>query len=418
MRKHFFRYFICLITLCTYTACSQDDDESDPFYPNREYQRTVLVYISGENRLCTFINGELKEMCEGSKKLNDSQALVVYVDNASSSEKPFLARIENGALTDRYDFVSDSLSSDPCVMSNILNYVSHRYPANEYGLVLWGHGSGWLKEDSIANSRRAYGIDNGNNTYTDVGPWINIPTLAEILRKWGHQLRFILNDCCYAQCIESAYELRHVADYIIGSPAEIPGIGAPYDQLTPTLFGTTPNFYEDIVNSYFNQTITIKVNANESYIARVALSVIKTSELPSLANATRLILDKIDLQNSQKLNGLLYYGMYEYLPEMRMVDTFYDINDFFLNKADTEDYNGWKEVFDRAVVYRVYDKWQTLYLPLSNFDLLSEQRYGGVSMYVPQQRTNTNFYNVCAEYIKNYEWYYAAGLSSLEHQKE
>ena len=418
MRKHFFRYFICLITICAFVACSQDEDDGDPFKPNREYQRTVLVYMSGENRLSTFINDELKEMYEGSKKLNDGQALVVYVDNASTRETPFLARIANGKLTDRYDFDADSLSSDPHVMLNVLNYVSHRYPANEYGLVLWGHGSGWLKEDSIAYSRRAYGIDNGNNAYTDVGQWINIPTLAEILRQWGHPLCFILNDCCYAQCIESAYELRDVADYIIGSPAEIPGIGAPYDQLTPTLFGTTTNFYEDIVDSYFHQTISIRVNKTESYQARVALSVIKTSELLSLANATKQIIGNLNMQNSYNLNGLLYYGKYEYLPEMRMIDTFYDINDFFLHKADTEDYNIWNEAFDRAVVYRVYDKWQTIYLPNSVFEMLSEERYGGVSMYVPQQLTNTNFYNICAEYIKNYEWYYAAGLSSLDLQKE
>jgi hypothetical protein len=57
--------------------------------------------MSGENRLSTFINDELKEMYEGSKKLNDGQALVVYVDNASTRETPFLARIANGKLTDR-----------------------------------------------------------------------------------------------------------------------------------------------------------------------------------------------------------------------------------------------------------------------------------------------------------------------------
>lgn len=414
MRKHFFRYFICLIALCTLTACDNNDDKDDSPAPKREYQRTVLVYISGENRLSTFINDELQEMCVGSKELSDSQALVVYVDNASTKNKPYMARIKNGELTDRFNFDDDWLSSNPRMISNVLNYVSHYYPANEYGLVLWGHGSGWLKEDSITSSRRAYGIDNGNNALSDIGQWINIPTLANVLQKWNHKLRFILNDCCYAQCIECAYELRDVADYIIGSPAEIPGVGAPYDKLTPAMFGTTPTFYKDIVDRYFDQTISTKASNSETYEARVALSVVKTSELQPLASATRQIIKDINLSNNPNLSGLLYYGMYEYMPETRLIDTFYDINDFFLHKATPEDYNIWKKAFDNAVVYRVYGKWQTVSLPISIFDRLSDERYGGVSMYIPQQRTSTNFYRVCADYIKNYEWYYACGLYSVE----
>jgi len=417
MRKRFFQFAIVLLLLCTLYACSSDDDR-DPFEPARNYQHTVLVYISGENRLSSFINEEINEMKTGSKAISDDDALIVYVDDANSQNKPYLARITDGELTDQHYFLEDSLSSDPNVMLHVLNYVSHRYPAEDYGLVLWGHGSGWLKEDSLVydnGSRRGYGVDNGTNSYSDVGTWINIPTLANILRDWGHPLRFILGDCCFFQCIETAYELKDVADYVIGSPAEIPGVGAPYNTIVPAMFSPSTTFYEEIVNKYYEQTLSVKSNDGWSnYTARVTLSVIKSSELESLAQATTNILVTLDpIQGEQLSNELLYYGLYYYMPEGRLVDTFLDMNDYFLHKAHTSAYEKWLEAFNRAVVYRVYDKWETYTLSYSVFSRLSDERYGGVSMYIPQQRTNTQFYNVCADYIKCFKWYKAAGLDIL-----
>ena len=62
---------------------------------------------------------------------------------------------------------------------------------------------------------------------------------ADVMRNL-QELKFIFADCCNFMCLESIYELRQVADYIIGSPAEIPEIGAPYTRQsgTPTRCGT------------------------------------------------------------------------------------------------------------------------------------------------------------------------------------
>ena len=206
-----------------------------------------------------------------------------------------------------------------------------------------------------------------------------------------------------------------MADYVIGSPAEIPGVGAPYNTIVPAMFSPSTTFYEEIVNKYYEQTLSVKSNDGWSnYTARVALSVIKSSELESLAQATAYILATLDpIQGEQLSNELLYYGLYYYMPEGRLVDTFFDMNDYFLHKSHTTAYEKWLEAFTQAVVYRVYDKWETYTLSYSVFSRLSDERYGGVSMYIPQQRTNTQFYNVCADYIKCFKWYKAAGLDFL-----
>ena len=118
-----------------------------------------------------------------------------------------------------------------------------------YGLVLWGHGSGWLIEQEVTpkNSRRGFGVDVGDNNSND-RRWINITTMANILKELPH-MKFIMGDCCCLMCLENLYELRNTCDYIIGSPAEIPYSGAPYDQIVPDFFADG-KFYTDIIDKY------------------------------------------------------------------------------------------------------------------------------------------------------------------------
>ena len=56
-------------------------------------------------------------------------------------------------------------------------------------------------------------------------------------------------NCCNFMCLEVLYELRNVTDYIIGSPAEIPDQGAPYDEIVPDMFADG-RFYTSIIDKY------------------------------------------------------------------------------------------------------------------------------------------------------------------------
>ena len=362
--------------------------------------RTVLVYMSGENSLYDFIDSDMNEMKTGSKKIGDNN-LLVYVDRGRTQELPWLARIRNGEIVDKVTISEmgisekDEYATDPKVMEAVVSYAFSRYPAKnqDYGLVLWGHASGWLLEDSVAVGarQRAYGIDNGKNTASDSGKWINIPTLASVLSKLPH-LSFIFADCCNFQCLENAYELRQVTDYLIGSPAEIPGDGAPYDTVVPVMFEPTA-FPRAIVDRYF---------AQKSMGLEVPLSVIRTDRLENLAAATREALRTIvpgfggELPN---MDGLIhYYFTYRY----------YDANDFMLKYLPATDYTVWKNALDQAVSYKkMATMWQTNRQWDSNYGdfTVTEARYGGASMYIPQTADYTHY----QETIKKMAWYHAAG---------
>ena len=133
-------------TVFGFTACSEDFLESEdynavpvktaaPVKQNDPIGRTVLVYMAGKNNLTSetrnYLNEDLEEIKEGSRRLNDSDCLLVFVrrylpDN--NLETPWLARISNGEVTDSVSVAdmgitkSDARACDPEVMKQVMGY--------------------------------------------------------------------------------------------------------------------------------------------------------------------------------------------------------------------------------------------------------------------------------------------------------
>lgn len=406
------KLFYTLCVLGTLVACSKDDD-TNGFVP-QPTERTVIVYMAGQNTLSPYVEYNLREMKEGSLKIGKDDCLLVYVDRSRNSELPWMARIRNGQITDSVSLADMGLSqkneyaSDPQMMEDVLQYAVRHYPATrDYGLVLWGHSTGWIiNSDSIAYTR-AYGVDNGiNSSVSDNGKWLNLPTLARILQKLPH-MKFIFADCCMFMCLESLYELRNVADYVIGSPVEVPQDGAPYQTVVSAMFDRD-NFATKIVDNYYAQ----KNGANKNL--DLPLTVVKMSEMEPLAKATRSALQAVKAQQTTEyadLKDLIYYFYNDqnafYHPEY---DLLYDAGDFIRAKAPEADYQVWKQALDKAVVKKTFSakwftafKWDVFY---GNNFTVTPERQSGVSMYIPQSPT-TGHHATYQNDIKKLAWYYA-----------
>ena len=392
-----------LTALTLPTSCDKDDNEEQP------HTRTVLIYMSAENSLSPDSENDLMEIKEGSKALTDDDQLLVWYDRGRKDELPWLARIVNGELRDSMSIADmlisdkDDYSSNPNVFEKVLSYAFGQYPATEgYGLTLWGHANGWVKMDSLAykaDRSRGYGIDNGKNSSDyDSGPWLNIPTIRRILEKQPH-LEFILSDCCNFMCLESIYELRKVTDYVVGSPAEIPDIGAPYDKVVPEMF-KRQNAAQGIMKKYA-----------ESLQNYLPLSVAKTEGMLALAEATRTVLAAIYSRLDSEypdMTGLIHYyndNRSRFLPYYNFL---YDAGDFVKKYATEAEYKTWKTVLDRVVVDKAFAKSWTVNKPwhshYSDFEM-TEERYHGVSMFVPQD-PKLGYYYEYNEDIKIFGWYW------------
>ena len=402
-------------TMMSFTACSSDNEVLSEVNDNLQLnasryaaaERTVLVYLAGKNNLSQSLQTNLEQMKAGSRLIGNN-TLLVFVRRDMQGEKPWLARVNNGELTDSVSLddmgfgKSNMQACNPELMEQVMRYAFSHYPANEYGLVLGGHSTGWLIDEEPGQTR-AFGVDNGDGyTYSRKNKrWMNVPTMARVLERVPH-LKFIFADCCNFMCLETMYELRNVTDYIIGSPAEIPAEGAPYEQIIPALFEK---------NSFCSSVIGIYYRAQNG---ELPLSAVKTSAIDQLASATRNALDMVQAKIGNgyaDTQGLIHYGYSgSSIHFHQEYNLFYDAGDFFRSQLSESDYLQWKQALDEAVIEKRFAKqwrtcmtWRYIY---SDFEM-TEEKYHGVSMYIPQD-ANTEYgiyYAQNNEDIKQLKWY-------------
>jgi hypothetical protein len=402
-------------TMMSFTACSSDNEVLSEVNDNLQLnasryapaERTVLVYLAGKNNLSQSLQTNLEQMKAGSMHIGNN-TLLVFVRRDMQGEKPWLARVNNGELTDSVSLDDMGFGNsimqacNPELMEQVMRYAFSHYPANEYGLVLGGHSTGWLIDEEPGQTR-AFGVDNGDgHTYSRKNKrWMNVPTMARVLERVPH-LKFIFADCCNFMCLETMYELRNVTDYIIGSPAEIPAEGAPYEQIIPALFEK---------NTFCSSVIGIYYRAQNG---ELPLSAVRTSAIDQLTNATRYALDMVQEKIGNgyaDTQGLIHYGYSgSSIHFHQEYNLFYDAGDFFRSQLSENDYLQWKQALDEAVIEKRFAKqwrtcmtWRYIY---SDFEM-TEEKYHGVSMYIPQD-ANTEYgiyYAQNNEDIKQLKWY-------------
>ncbi|MCR4808260.1 MAG: hypothetical protein K5896_00175 [Prevotella sp.] len=396
------------------TACHSDDSLT-PAPPTIEKgRRTVLVYMAAENNLSSYASYDISEMMTGSKQLTDSDRLVIFVDRAVWGETPYLARVADGDTTVVYRYASDFYSSDPERMREVIARVDSMYPAESYGLVLWGHATGWLfTNDSTATPtdgvrlsapRKAYGQDTGSNTtHSAMSRWMNMPQMARALETLPERL-FIFADCCCMMTAEGAYELRHTCRYLIGSPAEIPAEGAPYHLIMPALFSDSPEFYRDIIDIYYDfyeQYHRINNPGLSGY--SVPLSCVDMQQMEALAQASRqLVMPPSDV----RLDSVAYYFNLD-------AAVMHDMAHYALRNLPAETCRQWEDVLDRAVPYRRFSaRWLSEHanrMYFSRFAGFNDDSYAGLSMFIP-----LGTYALLGSFdylggLRKTEWCYAVG---------
>lgn len=371
------------------------------FRPEEEhrYDRTVLVYMAADNNLSTFQKEDVDEMLKGAIDIPANSRLLVYVDDYD------LPRILSIDQEDRrrpvanivQQYTSEHNSGDTETLQLAIEWMTQNSPSESYGLVLWSHGSSWLP--AKAPAQRAICVDSNS--------WMEIQDIADVLSQSPH-LDFILFDACFMQAIEVAYELREAADYIISSPAEIPGPGAPYHRLISPMFSIPLNangIAEEYYHEYRDNNIYIEGYEPDRF--GVCLSVVDCSQLEELATATGEMIRKYASNHrSADLSQVQHY----YPLTSNTTPEYYDMNGYMRQLITLpEDYDYWKSAFDNAISYRnTTPQWFSDYTQRLE-DIVDMDNYGGISCYIPKEgRTRLN------EAFQATAWYHAAGWSQVD----
>ena len=328
------RIFTLLFALWAILAlCSSCNNEKDE--PEVIAKRTVVVYMVATNSMSGQDNTDIAEMKAAlSNYYRGDCRLILY--RVSYNQAPQLLE-----LSCKNDMVSTvtlkTYGDEPSAsvtkqrFSKVMADVKAFAPSVDYGLVLWSHAAGWANSlpKSVGVQPRYFGID-----YNETMP---IDSLAEAIP--ADMFSFIYADACYMGGIEVAYQLRNKTRYFVGSPAEIPYDGMPYDVTIPLFFEdnvSLPKICDKVYEYYRNTT------------SGVALSIVDCAKLDALAAVCR------DIHSTAKeLESVADLQYYNRAP-ITSVRLFYDFGQYTRMISDDDSLvEKFKVALDDAVIYKI-----------------------------------------------------------------
>ena len=362
-------------------------------------RKTLLVYMMAENSLNNYAALDVDEIKKAVPSLPRDCRLFVYVDDNKLPRLTQYYRLTNGDVGSLLcsPFNTDVCSSDTAAMAVVFDCILKDYPTETLDLVMWSHGDGWLRGPLNSSRQRSIGIDNGKNSYSNsVTTTIEIEELAALLVKLPTRVDRLMFDACFMQCVESSYALRGAAEWVIASPAEIPGDGALYSTLVPHFFSSDGTV--ELMDSY--------IKAYENEFAGVVLSAVRTEAMQHLADVTySYVIKYFNVDRRRE-----YADVFAYLPGGKYTGTttypsYYDINAIMSKYLTADEYAHWREAYDMAVPYTAASpKW---YSALRGRAIIYDIYKGGaMSIYMPQHNSRNERFNAD---FRTTEWYTAAG---------
>ena len=460
MKQLNFPAIVILIGTILFSSCEDKMDLSGTSSSETEDTsptRTVLVYMVADNSLNSYASLDIDEMVEGYAAIDEPEnnRLLVYLDDYSTPRLLQITKEDEVVVIDTLQTYDELNSLSPSTMSTLINDALADFEADTYGLVLWSHGDGWLpgtSQDDETTSTRAFGEDLDNDANSDDGIQMDILDLKTALEACPG-FEYILFDACEMQGIEVDYELRDCANYFVSSPNEIPAYGAPYEDVVPAMFTETDAALA-VAEAYFGQyeqkytydpSVTSGPNnrssgsvegmgrytggtsVSSSYQYGVAVSVVASDALESLAAATKSIL------NTYITDGLTVEMAPVYNYDDNYYNFYYDLDGFIEQlTGGGDDYTSWKVYYDAAVPLFLTTDYT--YSSLANDGeggMTSMSDATGLSTYVP---ANADFYEASYwayymqfpryvsmveeyhayfnEYYQGFAWYTAAGWNT------
>ncbi len=371
---------IAVVLPLLYSCCKSDTPHT--------YDKVIILYMAANNNLDSYARENISSLKTGYIPSKDSKEALILFKHLEG-EAPELLNIykdNNGAVkSELVKNYSGFNSASAETLENVLITVKDNFNSSEYGLILWSHSTGWLPkgyfdshptglaffEDPFAAIVKSFAYDNGEE--------MEINDLASAL---PYKFSFIIFDACFNGGVETIYELKDKADYIVASPTEILATGFPYSTIMEPLFLNSD--LETVCDQYYNY-----YTVETGYYA-ATVSIYKTSQLDALAQ----ICNTIYTNNREKISKL---NMTLVQPYFRLdKHWFYDLEDFIRQISSPNELIQFRAALSNVVIA----KWYTDY-----FLTIAISRYSGISTYVsnPSDSELDTFY-------KKLKWNIASGM--------
>ncbi|MBI4802800.1 MAG: hypothetical protein HY796_09795, partial [Elusimicrobia bacterium] len=197
--------------------------------PDKEW--TVMVFVNAKNNLERYgmLDMNEMEMIGSTDKVNVVVELgrIAGYDSSDGNwvgSRRYLVKKDGNTGKITSPVVQDLGKVDMGDYKHLIDFAvwaRTNYPARKYMLIVWNHGSGWLK---------SVGGQKGISYDDETGNHINTPQLGLAMKAIG-KVDVYGSDACLMQMPEVNYEIKDYVDYIVGSEETEPGDGYTYNLL-------------------------------------------------------------------------------------------------------------------------------------------------------------------------------------------
>lgn len=350
MKKLHHIVLVLALAATLFTGCTKDEGVTPrPPVPETADQ-TIMFYLTGTN-LGSYFRKNVDDAMNAIDRniLHNSRVLVFIQPQRGLSmvlELYYTPRNDDYVPGAQFSYEhckvdtlrrwadADFNSMDGGTITEVISYMAEQAPARRYGLILGGHGLGWVPDGTSVNAIRFSAFQDfwspmpnalPTRWMGDSGKRAEIPQLAAAFGNTGLHFDYLLFDACFMSSIEALYDLRGCADHIIASPCEVMAAGFNYTDILPHLLADAGTSYDlpgvcSEYHDYYMNRATTKSGC-------IALTV--TGELEPLAAIVKEIETKYPGQTYDRASLQTYEGLDEHV--------FYDLQGYIEAICDEKD---------------------------------------------------------------------------------
>jgi subtilisin-like proprotein convertase family protein len=221
---------------------------------------TVMVYLDADNNLEANGLGDFLEMATVGS--NADLNIVVQFDRTASFATGYgdwadtrRGLVSTGSVPDTSwgTSIGEANMGDPNTLLSFVDWATGDYPALNYALVLWDHGSGWRSGDKGTSSDKLL-FKGACWDDTNSGDYLENREVGSALASIPENIDLFGYDCCLMAMLECAHEVAEEASVFVTSEKNEPGDGWPYDTVLADLQShpdwTATELGADIVTRY------------------------------------------------------------------------------------------------------------------------------------------------------------------------
>lgn len=247
---------------------------------------TVACYFAADNNIGPFAIQDIEEL----KTIGSTQAvnIVAQIDywstnSPSTCHRYFIAKDSIIFIED----IGEVNTGDPKTLAEFGKWAFLNYPASHYLLIIWDHGTGWLK-----SKYKGVGWDETSGDWLSVAEGELASALSEITTTIKRPIDILAFDACVMGGAEVMAEATPYAIFFVGSEDVIPLNGFPYDSimsfLTSCPYANPQIVADSIVSAYSRSYVGTQDTVS---LARIDLSYIPVLESRTKEFAQSLKLD-------------------------------------------------------------------------------------------------------------------------------